>query len=231
MAARSGVPEQQLDLSRALKNPDAWWTVIAVDPIAVRVLPRLARRPWVTPDRLSYLSLVLALAAGATFAGGRLVVGAVLFEAHFVIDCLDGKLARVRGTQNPRGGFVDLACDLVGTGWCFAALGFHVFDGTSFARVSLATAVLHVTYTWSTVHRSKAGDLGGRVHERGVAGWLARRRLGPTPYGVEVETCALFLVPLLGHPAPARAGLVAAACFFVVATSRNLRGTYRALSV
>jgi phosphatidylglycerophosphate synthase len=216
----------------AAKDPDAWWTVLVVDPVALRVLPHLVDRRRVTPDGLSLASLAFALAAGVGFLNGWWVAGAVLFELHFVLDCLDGKLARVRGTQNPRGGFVDLACDLVGTSWCFATLGVASFAGTERATLALLPALGHVAYTWSTVWRSRAGGLdadrpraGGRVGR-----FLAARRMVPLPYGVEVENVVLFVLPLLGREDLVRAALLLATGFFVVAGGRNVRATYRALS-
>lgn len=218
-----------VDVSRARKDPDAWWTVLAIDPVAVRVLPWLAARPVVTPDRLSLASLVVALAAGACFLDERFVLGPVLFELHFLLDCLDGKLARVRGTSSPRGGFLDVACDLLGTTWCFGALGVAVFEGTSTAYLALVAAVAHVAYTWSTATRSGAGAIDRQRERTGLAGALRRRRMVSAPGGVETETGVLFLLPLLGREDVLRVALVAAAVFLALLGARNTRATYRAL--
>jgi phosphatidylglycerophosphate synthase len=217
---------EPVDLSRARKYPDAWWTVLVVDPVALRVLPHLVRRQRVTPDRISLTSLALALAAGGCFLAHAFVVGAVLFELHFVLDCLDGKLARVRGVQNPRGGFVDLACDLVGTAWCFGTLGVAVHGTGLPGTVALLPALLHVVYTWSTLYRSSSGGLAA---DRDRKGGRQGRRLAPTPYGVDVENVALFVMPLLAQAEWTRAVLWTAVAFFVLATFRNLAATYRLL--
>jgi phosphatidylglycerophosphate synthase len=214
------------DLDRARKYPDAWWTVLVVDPVALRVLPLIVARRRITPDGISIASLLLALLAGGAFLQGWFVAGAVLFELHFLLDCIDGKLARVRGTQNPRGGFLDLACDLVGTAFCFAAVGYAAFEHTSHAGLALLAAVGHVTYTWSTVSRSKAGALEpDRVRVTGTQ----PRRMNPTPYGVDVEALTLFVLPLTTREEWMRWGLWLAVAFFAVATLRNLRATYARL--
>jgi phosphatidylglycerophosphate synthase len=216
------------DLSLARKIPDAWWTVLVVDPVALRLLPALVPRRRITPDGLSLASLALAALAGGAFLGHWWVVGAVLFELHFLLDCLDGKLARLRGTQNPRGGFLDLACDLVGTSWCLAAVGVAAFDGHRPA-LSLLPVTLYVVYTWSTVHRSKAGALDPERARSGRTGWRADHGLVATPYGVEAETLVLFLLPLTGSERLLRWGLLLAGAFYVLATARNLRATFRAM--
>ena len=230
MTGVGGESSRGYDLDVARKHPDAWWTVLVIDPIALRILPSLVPRRRITPDGLSVSSLLLALLAGAAFLTDHLVVGALLFELHFLLDCLDGKLARLRGLQSPRGGFLDLACDLVGTSWCFAALGHTVLEDSSVPTLALLPVTLYVVYTWSTLHRSKAGAMTETGTPRGrVTTWLAAHRMTPVPYGVEVETLVLFLLPLTGSEALLRAGLAVAAAFFALAAARNLRATYRRL--
>ena len=221
---RRGEP---IDRELALKSPDAWWTVLVIDPLALRVLPMLVPRRRITPDALSVVSFVLALAAGAGFLLGWYIAAAVVFEVAFFIDCLDGKVARLRHTQNPRGGFLDLACDLLGTGWCLAALGHSVVGDTAHPTLALLPALLYVVYTWSTLHRSRAGALAPGRPRTGTAGWFTSRRLVTTPYGVEAETLALFLLPLTTNPTAMRVGLTMAAAFYALAALRNLRQTYR----
>ena len=213
-----------IDLSRAKKYPDAWWTVVAVDPLAMRLLPHLVHRPRVTPNRLSVLSLGFAVLSSVAFLADSLAAAAVLFELRFFTDCLDGKLARVRGTSSERGAWVDNACDLLGTSACFAAAGYTAFEGTSLAGAALLAALLDVVYTWSTLHRSKAGAL-APDRPRGASGAVGRR-FAPVPYGVDVEALTLFLLPLTGRHDLMRAGLWLACAFFVLATLRNLRATY-----
>jgi phosphatidylglycerophosphate synthase len=220
-----------LDLTRARKDPDAWWTVLVIDPLAMRLLPLLV--PWraVTPNGLSLGSLAFAAVAGAAFLDGRFWLGALLFELHFLLDCLDGKLARLRGIQSPRGGFLDLACDLFGTAWCFGALGVVALEHTRVPTLALLPAALYVVYTWSTLHRAQGGTLGLKRARSGVTGWLASHRMGPLPYGVEVEALTLFLLPLTGHLTTIRTGLGVAAAFFLVAALRNVRATFRGMPV
>src|SRR3954468_368809 len=87
--------------SRTYKARDAWWTVALVDPLASRLVRLLA--PWrpVTPHPLTPAAFGVGVGAAACFwqqAYGWLVAGAVLFHLSFVIDCMDGKIARLNGT-------------------------------------------------------------------------------------------------------------------------------------
>src|SRR3954451_25037520 len=86
---------------RTYKKRDAWWTVLLVDPVAVRLVRLVAPYRWITPNLLTGLATVLGLGAAAAFWQQEhrwLIVGAVLFHLSFVVDCMDGKIARLNGT-------------------------------------------------------------------------------------------------------------------------------------
>jgi len=110
---------------RTYKSRDAWWTVLLVDPIAVRLVRLVAPYRWITPNLLSGLAFVLGLAAAWCFAMADrwwLVAGAVLFHLGFVVDCMDGKIARLNGTGSMFGAWFDFIFDRVRVVICAVAL-------------------------------------------------------------------------------------------------------------
>jgi phosphatidylglycerophosphate synthase len=107
------------------KRPDAWWTVLLVDPLAVRLLRSMVRVPWITPNRITISAFVLSLgSAGAYLAGTRtwLVVGAALYYVGFLLDCVDGKLARWQGSGTLFGAWLDYIFDRLRVLVCTLAL-------------------------------------------------------------------------------------------------------------
>jgi hypothetical protein len=91
-------------VSLTMKARDAWWTVVVIDPIAGTLVRLVSPVRRVTPNLLTLVSAVVAAGAVAAFAVGWLVVGALLFQASFVIDCMDGKLASLREQFGRYGG-------------------------------------------------------------------------------------------------------------------------------
>jgi hypothetical protein len=120
---------QRVDLAeireRTYKKRDAWWTVVLVDPLASRLVRLVAPYRWITPNLLTLIATVLGLGAAACFAmqdRGWLVAGAVLFHLSFVVDCMDGKIARLNGTGSMFGAWFDFMFDRLRVIVCAVAL-------------------------------------------------------------------------------------------------------------
>jgi phosphatidylglycerophosphate synthase len=197
------------------KPLDAWWTVLVVDPVALRVLPYLAGRSWITPLRLTLLGAALSAASIPLFATERFVLGALLFQAGFFFDCLDGKLARLRGETSSIGALLDQALDVAIRTGAFVALAWHAFPDSRLAPVLVAAVVLGEA--WLRIYPSAAGAgegpaLPGALGRVRTA--MARRRLVLLPATVDFETLSLFLAPLTGSVEVIRVALVAVlACY------------------
>ncbi|GAA1911557.1 hypothetical protein GCM10009716_21920 [Streptomyces sodiiphilus] len=107
------------------KKRDAWWTVLLVDPVAVPLVRWTAMWTRITPNQLTWFALFLGLGAAGCFAAGSwgwLLVGALLYHLSFVLDCMDGKLARLAGTGSVFGAWLDYVFDRIRVLVCAVAL-------------------------------------------------------------------------------------------------------------
>ncbi|MFD0883744.1 CDP-alcohol phosphatidyltransferase family protein [Streptosporangium algeriense] len=127
------------------KRKDSWWTVFLVDPVACRLTLAVANRTEITPNGLTRLSLLLGLGSAACFASGWLVAGAALFYVSFMVDCMDGKIARLKGTGTPFGLWLDYVGDRIRVVCCATGLAFgqYVASGeVAFVLLGAGVAVL-----------------------------------------------------------------------------------------
>ena len=111
--------------TRTYKDRDAWWTVWLVDPLASRLVWLVAPVRWITPNLLTMGAFVLGLIAAACFAQADypwLIAGAVVFHLSFVLDCMDGKIARLKGTGSVFGSWLDYVFDRLRVLVCAIAL-------------------------------------------------------------------------------------------------------------
>ncbi|MFD6100646.1 CDP-alcohol phosphatidyltransferase family protein [Nocardiopsis flavescens] len=133
------------------KAKDAWWTVFLVDPLAGRLVVWTANRTDITPNQLTLGAGVLGLLSAVSFlmpATGTgadwawLVAGALLFHLSFVLDCMDGKIARLKGTGTVFGSWVDFVFDRIRFFGCVMALLVGQWMVTGHAVYLLAAPVI-----------------------------------------------------------------------------------------
>jgi len=107
------------------KKRDAWWTVMLVDPVATPLVRWTAMRTRITPNQITWGAFLLGLVSAGFFALGDwqwLVVGAVVYHCSFILDCMDGKVARLTGTGSVFGAWLDFVFDRIRVMACAVAL-------------------------------------------------------------------------------------------------------------
>lgn len=190
----------------AAKPRDYWWTVLAVDPVAFPLVRLFARTRLVTPDQVTWISMLLGLSVGPAFVlWGRagLVVGGLLFYLSFVFDCVDGKLARLLGTSGGKGEMLDRVAD--GARRSSAVLGLTIYlwrtEGTAFWW-GVVFGVL--AFYFMEISGGERSEPRNRVGSRWSQA-LAKHRLLPTPGIPDTSAVAFVLGPVTGLVVPALA--------------------------
>ncbi|MFH8770347.1 CDP-alcohol phosphatidyltransferase family protein [Streptomyces sp. NPDC017958] len=128
------------------KKRDAWWTVLLVDPVATPLVRQVAKRTRITPNQITWGALLLGLVAAGCFARGEwhwLIAGAVVYHLSFILDCMDGKVARLTGQGSVFGAWLDYIFDRIRVMACAVALmgGQYHRTGNTF-YIWLAAAVV-----------------------------------------------------------------------------------------
>ena len=129
-------------------------TRYAYRPLSVPLGSALARTS-VTPNQVTYASAGLSFGGGTAFALRRYRLGAALTLLGSFTDCVDGDLARAKGTTSKAGSYLDHVFDR----WTDAALilGLTFSDLDDLAPLGFAALV--GTYMTSYT-RTKAQALG-----------------------------------------------------------------------
>lgn len=103
-------------IKNAVKKKDGWWASIFSGQIANTFLIFICDIKWITPNCVTTSSLFLCIIAGAFISVGSpifLVIGAVLIQLVFILDCLDGQLARYREQSSNFGAWYDRVTDRI----------------------------------------------------------------------------------------------------------------------
>lgn len=117
-----------------------WFTEHVARPPAAVVVYALRNTP-ITPNQVTFLSAVIAAAAGAMLAllpgWTWLVVAAAVFELSFVLDCADGQLARLRKMASPLGHLLDFLMDELKAMLIFGCVSVRMWRDTGDVRMLL----------------------------------------------------------------------------------------------
>ena len=126
---------------RTRKPKDIFWNRFVARPAAAVLLVPLERSP-VTPNQVTFSSLLLFAGAMAVLVampgwpGLLLAVG--LVELSYVLDCVDGQLARLRGTSTPVGAHLDFLMDELKAFMLVASSGARLWHASGDPRWLLA---------------------------------------------------------------------------------------------
>jgi phosphatidylglycerophosphate synthase len=196
---------------RSSKPRDILWNRFVARPLAA-VLVTLFEPTRVTPNQITIVSLlVFLIAAGLmVMAAGQqgLVLAVVVLELSYVFDCVDGQLARVRGSSSPIGAHFDFLMDELKAFVLVAATGARLWQESGNPRVlleSLAalTAVASGISLTTFIRRPEYRAATGTVSSQGAGdygeGFAAAQAAPPPPAGLlrkligGVETFGRFL--------------------------------------
>jgi phosphatidylglycerophosphate synthase len=131
-------------------------------------MARVLSKTFVTPVQVTLVSASLLVGGAVAFGLRSYLLGAILTLAGAVTDCIDGDLARVRGSSSRRGAFLDSVLDRWTDGATILGLWYSA-PGRLGGIAGLAIlASLLTSYT-----RARAQSLGTDVPD-GIGGRDAR---------------------------------------------------------
>ncbi|GAB3817239.1 hypothetical protein GCM10027605_67620 [Micromonospora zhanjiangensis] len=178
-AAVAAVPSDPAELRLAVKERDDFFATYFVSSWSP-YLTKLCARIGLGPTGVTVVSVLFAFAAAALFGlGGRpaLVTGAVLLYLGFVLDCVDGQVARYTRRFSPWGGWLDTMADRAKEYVVYAGLAVGVEraglgNGWALAIAALTLqTVRHMTDTWyGALHDEAAGRSAGTGAAGGAGG-------------------------------------------------------------
>jgi hypothetical protein len=118
------IDEDRVLLDSAVKGADGFFTTFFVSPYS-RFIARWAAHRGFTPNQVTTVSVFIGLLAAIAFATGErwgLITGAILLQAAFTTDCVDGQLARYTRQFSKLGAWLDSVFDRTKEYLAFAGL-------------------------------------------------------------------------------------------------------------
>jgi len=129
--------------------------------LAIYFTEKIFLKTKLTPNQVTLMSFVGKLISAYLFSFGvypYIVWGSVVLFIAYLLDYIDGTLARMRGTASNFGRFIDLGFDEIGKISLFLAIAYGIYNQTGqsivwvFALLGLAAsqflAIIYISYRW-----------------------------------------------------------------------------------
>jgi phosphatidylglycerophosphate synthase len=215
----AAIDEDRARLRLAVKEKDDFFTTYAVSSWSPRVT-KAAARLGLSPTAVTGLSVLFAVAAALCFwqaSRPAMVLGGVLLYLGFVLDCVDGQLARYTRTFSTFGGWLDTMADRAKEYAVYAGLAAGADRiGLPYAWPLAITAILlqtvrHMTDTWYGALHDEAA---ARPRPQVTTGVGAKLTAASTRVQGDTGSLAYWLKRIVVFPIGERWALIALLAIF-----------------
>lgn len=191
------------EVEKVLKKK-SWWALPLL-PLAIQLTLLFARWEKITPNQITLGSFILSMGAGVAFLFHHWILGALLYQLGYILDIVDGALARVTGQTSPQGALFDLVTDWLKTPLVATALFWGEFTYLVPILILLYLNCGINRYNDSLFYQKKESVTAqlSQKRENLIGRYLAfmkEKNWGIVPGIVEVEALLFFFYPLFHHP-------------------------------
>ncbi|MFI6077486.1 DUF5941 domain-containing protein [Actinoplanes sp. NPDC051343] len=218
-AAVAGIDEDRARLRLAVKEKDDFFTTYAVSSWSPRVT-KIAARLGLTPTAVTGWSVLFAVAAALCFwqaSRPAMILGGILLYLGFVLDCVDGQLARYTRTFSTFGGWLDTMADRAKEYAAYAGLaagadriGLHYAWPLAITAILMQT-VRHMTDTWYGALHDEAAS---RPRPQAMGGVGAKLSAASNRVQGDTGSAAYWLKRIVVFPIGERWALIALLAIF-----------------
>jgi CDP-diacylglycerol--glycerol-3-phosphate 3-phosphatidyltransferase len=126
----------------------------AIKPVGANL-----RKTGITPDHLTVLGILMAVAAAVTIGAGFLRAGLLLLALAGIPDLLDGAVAKASGMASTRGAFFDSVSDRLSDALLFGGVAWYLQTENG-GRIALLPYAVFAAAALVSYQRAKAESLG-----------------------------------------------------------------------
>jgi len=128
--AKKGMNEKLTRLWETKNKDDEWWSSFVSSPLAIAINYFVVDIKWLTPNLITLFSFIVAIISAVFIIFGgtvSFVIAAILIQFSYVLDCMDGQMARYRKTSSSSGSFFDKLTDQIQVTLWFGSVGYAAY--------------------------------------------------------------------------------------------------------
>jgi len=169
-----------------LVKHESWTTILTSNPF-IPPLTEMLAKTRVTPNQITILSFLVALGAVYLYFSGKFLVGALVWQAGYTLDCVDGSLARKKGKTSEFGAKLDHTLDKIKKILAIVAL---IYATHTDYNLPLMLLLIIVHYLLHGIKYQENAVFLDFLHARGIKSFFDP---------LDEQFFMLFLGPLTGY--------------------------------
>ena len=123
-----------------------WHAAFFVLPVANRLVLVLGNYSKITPNQVTFSAFALRISSAILFFNQYYGFGAFFFYLAYVLDCVDGPLARLTGQTSEAGRYLDHVSDLIGDILILTALSWS--QNLFFTPMVMGILFMHIAESY-----------------------------------------------------------------------------------
>ncbi len=195
-----------IDIEKTFKEK-SWWAILFNLYPAKYITYFLVNKTEITPNQVTTISFLLAIFSGIAFNFQYFITGAILYQLSYILDIVDGSIARSKNLSSKIGAFYDVFTDwlkapilfiilflVTDNYYLLVVLYFLLFLG---CLVNKYNDMLFFQGAKSITAISSSNN--ETTNLSSILGYMQKmknRNIQPFPSSVEVEGLLLFFYPI-----------------------------------
>ena len=119
------------DIKKVFHNEEPWVNIFIFSHITIPLSYIVANYTKITPNIISIMSLLLGVLSAVLYANHLIIAGALSYTFSYILDAIDGKIARLTNTGKPYGAWFDIFVDRINLTLITTAISYNVFIETN----------------------------------------------------------------------------------------------------
>lgn len=194
------------------RSVDPWAYVLVLRPIVLRVTWLFSNYSNFTPNQITFISFIFGVGSAISFLQGTvsfLILGAFLFEISYIFDCVDGRIARLKGQSSMFGRYLESMSDQMRVFLAVLCLTYGQYillNDISYFLFGMLYIFLYLLHwisedllTVTEDYRTDESNVTKTSFARKIADFFYPHHLSPLLTYSEADVIAFFIFPILNQ--------------------------------
>ncbi|WP_028951032.1 CDP-alcohol phosphatidyltransferase family protein [Sulfurihydrogenibium subterraneum] len=153
------------DLKKALKDKESWIAITFFEKVYTNIALWLANYTSLTPNTITFINFFIVISSALMFYMNNFIIGGILYLLFYILDGVDGTVARLKKISSKYGEFLDVAFDVLGVFFISISISWSLYEETK----SIISFTLAVLFPYTSILDAFLGYLTREMNKKALS--------------------------------------------------------------